>query len=65
MHIFGCFSVAILTSKWPTLNYIIIDQIETLKIIHEISNHGRYFFQLPSRQIFKTKTINQLDFLVN
>ena len=45
--------------------------IETFKIINEISNYGRYFFNFSlhignfqSRQISKTKSINQLDFFL-
>ena len=47
------------------------DLIETFKIIDGISNHGRYIFDISpwtenllSRQISKTKSINQLDFLL-
>ena len=45
------------------------DLIETFNIINGISNYGRYFFNISlwtrnllSRQISKSKSINQLDF---
>ena len=49
-----------------------VDLIETFKIINGISNYGRHFFNISprtgnflSRQISKTKSTNQLDFLAN
>ena len=48
------------------------DLIETFKIGNEISNYGRYFFNISpqsgnllSKQISKTKSTHQLDFFVN
>ena len=48
------------------------DLIETLKIINGISNYGWHFFNIStqtgnllSRQIWKIKSTNQLDFFAN
>ena len=50
---------------------MIINLLETFRIINGISNHGRRFFQyfsnwkLTVKADFKIKSINQLDFFRN